>query len=419
MTYDEITQWDDDQALQDYLDRELSVAEVLLLEKRLCLEADLADRLIELACDDSVLAEWGAPEIFGKWNFPLQRFRFAFPSFKSFSLRKLSGTTILLMVMTLFWSSLIFLGTRYYFSHQNVQQTAIVKKNTPLPKNRQQTITEGTVELILPTGVKVHITAPATFQVTGENGIVLSRGILLAEVTTEKGKGFTVKTPRGNIVDLGTIFGVEVDASGTSSVQVFKGNVELFSSTGVKTPLAAGNTMRAEVGKEGWQPSEKLSKEFYTVLEKHSSSIISLNEPRGWLGGPDGLTEVLYVMYSKRPLKERFAASNKTQKRNWEQCTNHFAIVHFDKTHQTWIFHSNEFSVEFTPVATDLIFARTDFEKSPQDTEGKRVVTFYQEKYGTIHGIEYGYQASDLQIRPDWSIDPTGRGARNFADYSL
>ncbi|VAX42650.1 hypothetical protein MNBD_PLANCTO02-1667, partial [hydrothermal vent metagenome] len=246
-----------------------------------------------------------------------------------------------------------------------------------------------------------------------------SRGILLAEVTTEKGKGFTVKTPRGNIVDLGTIFGVEVDASGTSSVQVFKGNVDVVSSSGVKTSLAAGKTMRAEAGKEEWQPSEKLSDEFYITLEKHSPEITFMNEPKGWLGGPEESTGVLYVMYSKTPLKERFAASNKKQKRDWGHCTNHFAIVHFDKTNQKWIFHSNKFPSEFTPVATDLILARTDFEKSPQEPEGKRLVTFYQKNYGTIHGISYGYLSSDIQIRPDWVPDSNGGYLENFADYAL
>ncbi|VAX39673.1 hypothetical protein MNBD_PLANCTO02-683, partial [hydrothermal vent metagenome] len=166
---------------------------------------------------------------------------------RSFYYLLLEKNVLLLSLCGLFWCGAILLTYFLFFSSSDiaVKNTADIAMKNPAENHiqSQQVLKEGTTELILPTGVKVHITAPATFQVTGENEIVLSRGILLAEVTTEKGKGFTVKTPRGNIVDLGTIFGVEVDASGTSSVQVFKGNVDVVSSSGVKTSLAAGKTM--------------------------------------------------------------------------------------------------------------------------------------------------------------------------------
>ncbi len=84
---------------------------------------------------------------------------------------------------------------------------------------------QGLIGLHFSTGVKLLITAPATFQVTGENEISLSRGMLLAEVLTETGKGFTVKTPSSVNVDLGTIFGIAVDQKGTSVTQVFRGIV--------------------------------------------------------------------------------------------------------------------------------------------------------------------------------------------------
>ena len=47
---------------------------------------------------------------------------------------------------------------------------------------------------------------------------------------TEAGHGFTIETPNGKVVDLGTEFGVTVDDLGVSEVSVFQGKVEAFPS---------------------------------------------------------------------------------------------------------------------------------------------------------------------------------------------
>ncbi|VAX41086.1 hypothetical protein MNBD_PLANCTO02-2205, partial [hydrothermal vent metagenome] len=227
------------------------------------------------------------------------------------------GLLFVLMSFSL-WASYSFFKHVFFVTVASTHQKEIGENNivnNTVNSNKQkekQTLTQGTVELLLPTGVKVFIAAPATFQVTGENEITLSHGTLLANVTPEAGKGFTVKTPRGRVVDLGTIFGVEVESSGTSSVQVFKGNVELWNSSGTKTPLTAGKTMRAEAGKEEWQPSEKLSKEFYTVLGKQTllAEIIPVGDVGVGIVGDDFYSGDSYVMYSATPLKERFTLFN-------------------------------------------------------------------------------------------------------------
>ncbi|VAX42694.1 hypothetical protein MNBD_PLANCTO02-455 [hydrothermal vent metagenome] len=330
------------------------------------------------------------------------------------------GIPAALLTMIMLVTFGIWLGMGFFQKQPpaiNRQQTNLLdNKNSNKQNQNEQTVTKGSVEFSLPTGVKIFLAAPATFRVTGKNSIDLQEGLLTA-IVPETGVGFTVNTPRGRIVDLGTIFGVEVDASGTSSVQVFKGRVELFDSSGIKTLLAAGKTMQSVAGKEEWKPSEKLSDKFYTVLKKQSSNIVSFDEPKGWLGGPEISTEVLYVMYSATPLRERFGSFTQ-DKQVWACCTNHFAIVRFDKTAKKWVFHANEFPIDFTPVATDLIIARTDFKKSDIDIKGKRQVTFYQENYGIIHGIAHGYQASDINIRPDWTPNKEG-DIKNFADYTL
>ena len=52
----------------------------------------------------------------------------------------------------------------------------------------------------------------------------MKRGRLAADVPPSA-KGFTVITPTGDAVDLGTRFGVDVPSSGSAEVHVFQGEV--------------------------------------------------------------------------------------------------------------------------------------------------------------------------------------------------
>jgi hypothetical protein len=87
-------------------------------------------------------------------------------------------------------------------------------------------LTEGEIELVYGTGTKILLIGPAEFLVEPAGG-KLRRGGLMASVT-DAGHGFTIETPNGRIVDLGTEFGVVVDDFGVSEVSVFQGKVEAF-----------------------------------------------------------------------------------------------------------------------------------------------------------------------------------------------
>ena len=89
-------------------------------------------------------------------------------------------------------------------------------------------VLNGEVELLYETGVKVILIGPVDF-VLRDAGGTLRRGGLMASVP-QAGHGFTINTPNGKVVDLGTEFGVMVDDFGVSEVSVFKGNVEAFPS---------------------------------------------------------------------------------------------------------------------------------------------------------------------------------------------
>jgi len=85
-------------------------------------------------------------------------------------------------------------------------------------------IKTGTVELITALGARVVIEAPATFHFESAQRLRLARGRVAAEVPPAA-KGFTVMTPTGDAVDLGTKFGVDVTAEGAAEIHVFQGEV--------------------------------------------------------------------------------------------------------------------------------------------------------------------------------------------------
>lgn len=91
-------------------------------------------------------------------------------------------------------------------------------------RGKTQHIPSGAVGFQTATGNRVIVEGPATFRFTSAQELRLNYGRVLAMVPPE-GKGFTVVTPAGKIVDYGTEFGVDVDADGSAEVQVYLGAV--------------------------------------------------------------------------------------------------------------------------------------------------------------------------------------------------
>ena len=73
-------------------------------------------------------------------------------------------------------------------------------------------------------GARLVIEAPATFRFESPQRLLMNRGRVAADVPPSA-KGFTVITPSGEAVDLGTRFAVDVPAEGESEVHVFEGEV--------------------------------------------------------------------------------------------------------------------------------------------------------------------------------------------------
>jgi len=83
---------------------------------------------------------------------------------------------------------------------------------------------KGTAEIRLTSGVDLLVEAPANLELTDIDNSVLRTGRLVVRVPSTA-TGYAVDTPKARIVDLGTEFGVDVQADGETVVQVFAGAV--------------------------------------------------------------------------------------------------------------------------------------------------------------------------------------------------
>jgi hypothetical protein len=109
-------------------------------------------------------------------------------------------------------------------------------------------IRAGSVALITARGARIVIEAPAEFRFESAQRLHMKRGRLAADVPPAA-KGFTVITPTGDAVDLGTRFGVDVPSSGAAEVHVFHGEV-ITKATGAraKQSLRTGDAVTFDQG---------------------------------------------------------------------------------------------------------------------------------------------------------------------------
>ena len=74
-------------------------------------------------------------------------------------------------------------------------------------------------------GVKLIVEGPAEFELISSKKVKLQKGTLVATVESEA-IGFEVDTPKTNVLDLGTEFGVKVSDNGDTEIHVLEGKVE-------------------------------------------------------------------------------------------------------------------------------------------------------------------------------------------------
>ena len=96
----------------------------------------------------------------------------------------------------------------------------------------------GLVQVTFYSGARMAIEGPAQVQLISPGEAFCKSGRIMAEVP-QQARGFSVGSPQMKVTDLGTEFGLDVNAAATA-VHVFKGNVEYQVAAAMNQNLKAG-----------------------------------------------------------------------------------------------------------------------------------------------------------------------------------
>jgi len=117
----------------------------------------------------------------------------------------------------------------------------VVAVNELLPEGRLALV-QGTLGLTYGRGVQVVIEAPAEFECRDAESLLLHSGRLAAHVPAEA-TGFTIETPRGQVIDRGTRFALDTSPQASTQVHVFEGKVDALAQD---APAAARRLVTGE-----------------------------------------------------------------------------------------------------------------------------------------------------------------------------
>ena len=98
---------------------------------------------------------------------------------------------------------------------------------SPVALGDRFTLRSGLLEITYDTGAKVLLQGPVKYEVESKNGGFMSIGKLTGQANTRASRGLAIRTPTAVVTDLGTEFGVEVNAEGQTFSRVYRGSVEL------------------------------------------------------------------------------------------------------------------------------------------------------------------------------------------------
>jgi hypothetical protein len=119
-----------------------------------------------------------------------------------------------------------------------------------LPAGQLLNLKDGLAEITFESGAKIILHGPSRFTIGDARGGDLHLGRLTAKVP-HTAVGFTVSTPSGKVVDLGTEFGVAVTAARLTEVVVFVGQVAVSTGSGSSSGNGGGeltSTVRVSAG---------------------------------------------------------------------------------------------------------------------------------------------------------------------------
>lgn len=109
----------------------------------------------------------------------------------------------------------------------------------------QLVLSQGAVDLTLPTGVNCLVSAPTKLTLTGPNEIEIDGGLAHFDVP-ESGKGFIVRTSDFEVIDHGTEFTIDSTEKGRNEAHVVRGRIEVraLGESGETSMLTEGQAVR-------------------------------------------------------------------------------------------------------------------------------------------------------------------------------
>jgi hypothetical protein len=159
------------------------------------------------------------------------------------------------------------------------------RAGSPLPAGRLR-LNSGLAWIEFYSGATVILEGPADFELLSTSRAYCHRGKLRAHVPPQA-HGFTVESPRLELVDRGTEFGIQVGETGRTEVHVFEGAVELYETRAGRTApssqrLTTGKGLRVdEAG--GFSPTPADPKTFVSSEELAARSEAEAREQqRRW-----------------------------------------------------------------------------------------------------------------------------------------
>ena len=221
-----------------YLDGSITAPEMQQLNTLLLVDAEARREFVEVLNVDSALAAMAAgwtkddvPVIRPtKWHTPSPRW--------------ISAAASIAVLLSGWWWQ----DSRRTFATVEKAAGVVEMADGSALRGESHEIRAGSVALITARGARIVIEAPAEFRFESAQRLHMKRGRLAADVPPAA-KGFTVITPTGDAVDLGTRFGVDVPSSGAAEVHVFRGEV-ITKATGAraKQSLRTGDAVTFDQG---------------------------------------------------------------------------------------------------------------------------------------------------------------------------
>lgn len=97
------------------------------------------------------------------------------------------------------------------------------------------TLEEGYARITFKQGAQIILQAPCTFNLRSGNRMTLEQGMVTANVPPQA-RGFAVATPRAQVTDFGTEFGLQVRNPRESEMHVFQGRIQCRTKGGEASP---------------------------------------------------------------------------------------------------------------------------------------------------------------------------------------